>query len=102
MKLIGSDLPEESPAVRRLDDVFMTESDRAVAKDLMRRTEAAVDLMAAAFESARKTTRFWKSRMFPSAHRRIEAHLAKAVDRVDLEHRMRALERRPTAFLDGG
>ena len=91
----------DSPAVRRLDDVRLSEAARAQAKAQMRQSEAVVDLIAAVLQAVRSALIVWKQRFFPSADREREAYLSAAVDRVDLEHRIRALERRPTAFLDG-
>jgi hypothetical protein len=47
-----------------------------------------------------KTLAEWRDRVFPAADRLRERYLSAAVDRVDLEQRLRALERRPVPFGD--
>ena len=47
-----------------------------------------------------RTFKHWADRLFPSADRLRHDYLAGAVDRVDLEHRIRSLERQPTSFGD--
>jgi hypothetical protein len=42
------------------------------------------------------------NRIFPRADRQREAYLSAAVDRIDLEQRIRNWERRPTPFWEGG
>ena len=91
----------ESPAVRRLDDVRLSEAKRSQAKQSMRQAEAAVDLIVALVRSMQSTLGRWRERLIPSERGERDAYLSRAVDRVDLEHRLRALERRRTAFLDG-
>jgi hypothetical protein len=51
--------------------------------------------------NARKTLAAWRDRLFPDADRLRDEYLSGAVDRVDLEQRLRALERRPMSFWDG-
>jgi hypothetical protein len=47
-----------------------------------------------------KTLAEWRDRVFPAADRLRERYLSAAVDRVDLEQRLRTLERRPAPFGD--
>ena len=47
-----------------------------------------------------RTLADWRDRLFPAADRLRERYLSAAVDRVDLEQRLRALERRPAPFGD--
>lgn len=58
---------------------------------------SAVGPMARLFE----TVAAWRDRVFPASDRLNERYLSAAVDRVDLEQRLRTLERRPTPFWDG-
>lgn len=51
--------------------------------------------------SALNTLAAWRDRLFPSADRLRDEYLSGAVDRVDLEQRLRAIERRPMSFWDG-
>ena len=91
----------ESPAVRSLDGVRLSAAKRSQAKASMRQAEAAVDLIVAMVRATLAALDKWKNHLMPTAARERDAYLSRAVDRVDLEHRIRALERRPTAFLDG-
>ncbi|MBS0336529.1 MAG: hypothetical protein JSS40_06905 [Proteobacteria bacterium] len=50
--------------------------------------------------SALNTLAAWRDRLFPSADQLRDEYLSGAVDRVDLEQRLRAIERRPMSFWD--
>ena len=49
----------------------------------------------------RETVLAWKTHIFPPAELQRDAYLSAAVDRADLEQRIRNWERRPTPFWDG-
>ena len=55
--------PVDSPAVQRLDDVRMSESNRATAKQQMRRAEYAADLLVALVRFFQSTAAQWNGRL---------------------------------------
>lgn len=91
----------ESALVSRLDSVRLGSADRALAKRHMRQAEVSVDRVFALAHWIRAVAARFYDRLFPSAGRQLEDYLSGAVDRVDLEQRIRALERRRTPFWDG-
>lgn len=94
-------LPSSTALADRLDSVRMHSFDRALAKKHLIRAERTVDLAFAAARAIRKAVNGWKELFFPPADQQRDAYLSGAVDRVDLEQRIRNWERRPTPFWDG-
>ena len=90
-----------SVLMRRLDQIRMPESDRTIAKSHLHQAEQAVDILFEAMRVLRTTAAAWRTRLFPGVDRERDAYLSGAVDRIDLERRIRTWERRPSAFRDG-
>ena len=87
--------------MQRLEQSRMHKADRAMAKSHLRQAEKAVDILVEAMRVLRITAAAWKVRIFSGADRERDAYLSAAVDRHDLERRIRTWERRPTPFQDG-
>ena len=75
--------------------------DHEIAKAHLLRAERTVDLLVDAMRVLRTTAAAWKRRLFPTIDRERDAYLSGAVDRIDLERRIRTWERRSTPFWDG-
>lgn len=102
MKPVADPLQRSSPGLPgRLDCVRMHSFDRAIAKKHLIHAEQTIDLVWQAANLIRTTAAAWKDRIFPPAERQRDAYLSGAVDRIDLEQRIRKWERRPTPFRDG-
>jgi len=95
------DTKDPYDALQRLDTIRMHSSDRAVARKQLIQSEKAVDFAFHVFRVLRTTAAAWKERLFAPADRQRDAYLSRAVDRIDLERRIRRLERHPAPFREG-
>jgi hypothetical protein len=93
--------PPSSAVLDRLDSVRMHSFDRKFAKEHLAHAERTLDAIFDLAHAVRATAGAWKDRIFPPADQQRDAYLAGAVDRSDLEQRIRNWERRPTPFQDG-
>lgn len=88
--------------LQRLDSVRMHSCDRTIATKHVAASERAVDRAFRAMRLLHRAASGVLNRIFPRADRQRDAYLSAAVDRIDLEQRIRNWERRPTPFWDGG
>lgn len=94
--------PHANGLVRRLDSVRMHSCDRTIAKKHAAHAERAAERAFRAMRLLHQAASGLLNRIFPRADRQRDAYLSAAVDRIDLEQRIRNWERRPTPFWDGG
>jgi Protein of unknown function (DUF3563) len=85
----------------RLQQSRLHRHDRTLAGKHLHASEHTLDSVFSAWSALRATLGALKDRVFPPTERQRDAYLAEAVDRIDLEQRIRNWERRPTAFRDG-
>jgi len=93
--------PPSSALLDRLDSVRMHSFDRKLAKRHLAHTELILDALFDLVRAGRATALAWRHHIFPPANQQRDAYFASAVDRSDLEQRIRNWERRPTPFQDG-
>jgi hypothetical protein len=92
--------PHAEDLLQRLDSVRMHSCDRTIAKKHVAQAERTVNGAFQAMRVFHRAASELVDRIFPRTERQRDAYLSAAVDRTDLEQRIRNWERRPTPFWD--